>query len=68
MLDHGVDRPGRAQELPLQGPAVDLELHGLRQVAFGDGIDDSGHAAEDSQKELGVDRPSLVRARAGRKG
>ena len=35
LLDHRVDELGRAQELALERAAVDLQLHGLRQVALG---------------------------------
>ena len=41
LADHGVDDLADAQELAAQRAAVDLELHGLRQVALGDGADDA---------------------------
>ena len=40
LLDHGIDDLGGAQEFALQRPAVDVELHGLQEVALrhrGDG-------------------------------
>src|SRR5207247_2074166 len=40
--DHGVDSLGGAQELALKRPAVDLQRHGLRQIAVGDGTDNAG--------------------------
>ena len=43
LLDHRVDDRGRAQELALERPAVDLERHGLRQIALGDRGDRAGH-------------------------
>ena len=45
LLDHGVDDGGRAQELALERPAVDVEPHRLQQVALrdrGDGAGDFG--------------------------
>src|SRR5439155_687117 len=39
--DHGVDSLGGAQELALKRPAVDLQRHGLRQIAVGDGTDNA---------------------------
>src|SRR5205823_342726 len=46
LLDHRVDRSGRPQELTLQRPAVQLQIHGLEEVAFGDRGDDPGNAGE----------------------
>jgi hypothetical protein len=34
LLDHGVDDGRRAQELALQRAAVDVERHGLQQIAL----------------------------------
>ena len=45
LLDHRVDDAGRAQELALQRPAVDVELHGLQQVALRHGGDRARHFA-----------------------
>ena len=39
LLDHAVHDPRGAQELAFERPALDLERHGLRQVAFRDGRD-----------------------------
>ena len=36
LLDHGVDDGRSLQELALQRAAVDIEAHGLHQIAFGD--------------------------------
>ena len=41
LADHGVHDLADAQELAAQRAAVDLELHGLREVALGDGADDA---------------------------
>src|SRR5207302_837675 len=46
LLNHRVDRSGRPQELALQGPAVQLEIHGLEEVAFGDRGNDPGNTGE----------------------
>ncbi len=43
LLDHRVDDLGRAQELALQRPAVDVELHGLQQIALRHRGDGAGH-------------------------
>ena len=43
LLDHGVDDIGRPQELALQRPAIDLEAHGLQQVALRHGRDGPRH-------------------------
>ena len=43
LLDHRVDDVGGLQELAAQRPAVDIEFHGLQQVALGDGGDRAGH-------------------------
>ncbi len=40
-MDHGVHRPGSAQELAFQFPPVDLDRHGLREVALRHGADDA---------------------------
>ena len=45
LLDHRVDDGRRAQELALQRPAVDVEAHGLQQVALRDRGDRAGHLA-----------------------
>ena len=58
LVDHRVDGRGRAQELALQRPVVDLEGHGLRQVALGDRPDDARRLAGrmDQVADQGVDR------------
>src|SRR5882762_7222561 len=43
LVDHGIDRAGRLEELALQPPAFDLERHRLREVAVGDRADDARH-------------------------
>ena len=45
LLDHGVDDVGRLQKFAAQRAAIDIELHGLQQVALGDGRDGPGHFA-----------------------
>ncbi len=58
LLDHGVDDGGRAQELALQRPAVDVEAHGYQQVALRHRLDASGHLGGRPQEivDQGVDR------------
>ncbi len=46
LLDHLVDGLGGAEELALEGSFLDLEGHGLGQVALGDGADDAGGLAD----------------------
>ena len=41
LVDHRIDGLGGAEELALKGPIVDLQGHGLRKVALGDGADDA---------------------------
>ena len=43
LLDHRVDDGGRAEELALERPALDVEPHGLQQVALGHGRQRAGH-------------------------
>ncbi len=43
LVDHRVHGLSRLEELALQPPALDLESHGLRQVAVGHRPDDSNH-------------------------
>ena len=43
LADHRVDDLADAQEFAAQRAAVDLDHHGLRQVALGDGADDARH-------------------------
>ena len=43
LLDHGVDDLGRAQELALERPAVDVEAHRAQQVALRHRGDGAGH-------------------------
>src|SRR5439155_166599 len=58
LLDHPVDGLRGPQELPVQGPAVEIEGHALRQVALGDGPDHARHLARrvDQIADQGVDR------------
>src|SRR2546428_665953 len=42
LLDHGVDDGGRAQELALKRTPVNVETHGLQEIALGDGGDGAG--------------------------
>src|SRR5207245_2064189 len=46
LLDHRVDRAGRPQELTLERPAVQLQIHGLKEVPFGDSGNDPGDTGE----------------------
>ncbi len=46
LLDHGVDRAGGPEELALERPAVQLELHRLEEIAFRDRPDDARHARQ----------------------
>ena len=43
LVDHRVDHFADAQELAPQRAALDLELHGLAEVALGDRPDDARH-------------------------
>ena len=43
LLDHAVDDLGRAQEFALQRSAVDVELHGLQEIALRHGGDGARH-------------------------
>ena len=43
LIDHGVDDIRGAKELAGQRPAIDLERHALRQIAFGDRADHARH-------------------------
>ena len=45
LLDHRVDDVGRLQKFAAQRAAVDVELHGLQQVALRHGGDRAGHFA-----------------------
>ena len=45
LLDHRVDDVGGLQKFAAQRAAVDIELHGLQQVALRDGGDRPGHLA-----------------------
>src|SRR4029077_9162962 len=45
LVDHRVHDPRRFQELSLEAAAIDVGRHRLREVAFGDGVDDAGHVA-----------------------
>ena len=66
LVDHRVDGLGRAQELALQRPVVDLQGHRLRQVALGDGADDARRLAGrvDQVADQRVDRVDRVLPRA----
>ena len=58
LLDHGVDDGGGAEELPLQGAAIDVQRHGLQQIALGDRRDGAGHRVGRPEQvvDQGVDR------------
>ena len=45
-MDHRVDRSRCPQELALQGAAIQLQVHGLKEVALGDGANDPRHARQ----------------------
>ena len=66
LLDHGVDDVGRLQEFAAQRAAIDIELHGLQQVALRDGGDRAGHFAGRPQQivDQRVDRALHVGPRA----
>ena len=58
LLDHGVDDIGRLQELAGERPAVDVELHGLQEIALCDRSDCPGNFAGRPEQvvDQGVDR------------
>ena len=65
LVHHAVDRIPQPEELALEGPAVRLELHPLRQVAFGDGTDHARHlrrrpdqVTDELVERFDPDRPS----------
>ena len=68
--DHRVDDVGRLQELALQRAAVDVEPHGLQQVALRDRADDAGHLAGRPEQivDQRVDRGLPSRPRRRRRG
>ena len=68
LLDHRVDDGRRAQELALQRPAVDVEPHGLQEVALGDGGDGAGDFGGRPQQivDQRVDRGFHLAPGAGR--
>ena len=45
LIHHRIDGLGGAEELALERPIADLQGHGLRQVALGDGADDARRLA-----------------------
>src|SRR5581483_10068244 len=57
LLDHGVDEIGRLQKFAAQRAAIDVELHGLQEVALRHGGDRAGHFAGWPQQvvDQGVD-------------
>src|SRR4029078_9545070 len=56
--DHGVDNGCRLEELALKRPAVDIEAHGLQEVAPGDRSKRTRHLCRrpDQVVDQGVDR------------
>ncbi len=58
LADHGVDDARRAQELALERLAVAFEVHGLGQVALGDGVDGARHFGRRPNEiaDEGIDR------------
>src|SRR5207245_936738 len=46
LMDHRVDGARRSQKLALERPAVQLQVHGLEQIALGDRADDAGDAGQ----------------------
>ena len=70
LLDHRVDDGGRAQELALQRAAVDVESHGLQQVALRDRGDRAGHLGGRPQQVVDqrVDRAFHLAPGAARRG
>jgi hypothetical protein len=58
LLDHGVDDGGRAEELAFERAAVDVEPHGLGQMALRHRGDRAGHLGGGPQQvvDQGVDR------------
>ena len=68
LADHRVHDLADAQELAAQRAAVDLELHGLRQVALGDGADDARDLGRrlDEVADHRVHRIDALGPRAGR--
>src|SRR6266496_1298150 len=58
LLDHGVDDGGRAQELALERPSVDVEAHRLQQIALANGGDGAGDFGRRPQEivDQAVDR------------
>ena len=69
LLDHRVDDVGRLQKFAAQRAAVDVELHGLQQVALRDGGDRAGHFARRPEQivDQRVDRAFHVGPRAAGK-
>ena len=67
LLDHGVDDGRRAQELALQRPAVDVEPHGLQQIALRHGGDRARHLGRRPQQivDQRVDRALHLAPGAG---
>ena len=63
LIDHGVDRLGRAQKFALQLPPFDIRRHRLREIAFGDGADDTRHVARGMNQvaDQFIDRTDRVR-------
>src|SRR4029079_3765584 len=50
LLDHRVDDGRRAEELPFERPALDVEADGLEQVALGDGFERPGDLGRGQQQ------------------
>ena len=68
LVHHRVDDLADPKELAAQGPALDLDLHGLAEVALGDGPDDARHLGGGLNKvaDHRVDRLDAIVPPAGR--
>src|SRR6185503_16193502 len=68
LLDHRVDDVGRLQEFAAKWAAIDVELHGLQQIALGHGGDRARDLAGRPQQVVDqrVDRSLHVRPRSAR--
>ena len=69
LFDHGVDDVGRLQEFAPEGTAIDVQLHGLQQVALRDGGNSPGHLTSRPEQivDQGIDRAFHVGPRAAGK-
>ena len=68
LIDHLVHQARRAQELPLQRPAVDVERHRLREIALGHRAHGARHLGRrpDQVVDQRVERADVVRPSAHR--